>query len=58
MMFVDEVKCPASWETPRARFDEYSSKFFPQLRNQGLSFRRRADNTTEDDACKLRDSSG
>jgi hypothetical protein len=26
--------------TPRGRCDEYSSKIFPQLRNQGLSFRR------------------
>jgi hypothetical protein len=29
-------------ETPRGRCDEYSSKIFPQLRNQGLSFRRGA----------------
>jgi hypothetical protein len=29
--------------TPRERCDEYSSKIFPQLRNQGLSFRRGAD---------------
>jgi hypothetical protein len=29
--------------TPRGRCDEYSSKIFPQLRNQGLSFRRAAD---------------
>jgi hypothetical protein len=28
--------------TPRGRRDEYSSKIFPQLRNQGLSFRRGA----------------
>jgi hypothetical protein len=26
--------------TPRGRCDEYSSKVFPQLRNQGLLFRR------------------
>jgi hypothetical protein len=26
--------------TPRGRCDEYSSKIFPQLRNQGLSIRR------------------
>jgi hypothetical protein len=26
--------------TPRGRCDEYSSKIFPRLRNQGLSFRR------------------
>jgi hypothetical protein len=31
-------------ETPREGFDEYSSKFFPQLRNQGMSIRRKADN--------------
>jgi hypothetical protein len=29
--------------TPRGRCDEYSSKVFSQLRNQGLSFRRGAD---------------
>jgi hypothetical protein len=28
--------------TPRGRCDEYSSKIFPQLRNQGLSIRRGA----------------
>jgi hypothetical protein len=28
--------------TPRGRSDEYSSKIFPQLRNQGLSIRRGA----------------
>jgi hypothetical protein len=27
MAFVDEVKRPASWRTPREGFDEYSSKF-------------------------------
>jgi hypothetical protein len=27
--------------TPRGRCDEYSSKIFPQLRNQGLSFLER-----------------
>jgi hypothetical protein len=26
--------------TPRGRYDEYSSKVFPQLRNQGMSIRR------------------
>jgi hypothetical protein len=36
--------------TPRGRCDEYSSKIFPQLRNQGMSIRRGADNTTEGDA--------
>jgi hypothetical protein len=44
--------------TPRGRCDEYSSKIFPQLRNQGLSFRRRADNATEGDADWLSDSFG
>jgi hypothetical protein len=44
--------------TPRGRYDEYSSKVFPQLRNQGLSIRRRADNTTEGDADWLSDSFG
>jgi hypothetical protein len=29
--------------TPRGRCDEYSSNIFPQLRNQGMSIRRRAD---------------
>jgi hypothetical protein len=29
--------------TPRGRCDEYSSKIFPQLRNQGLSFLERRD---------------
>jgi hypothetical protein len=38
------------WATPRGRYDEYSSKVFLQLRNQGVTFRRRADNTTEGDA--------
>jgi hypothetical protein len=28
--------------TPRGRYDEYSSKVFPQLRNQGMSIRRGA----------------
>jgi hypothetical protein len=28
--------------TPRGRCDEYSSKIFPQLRNQGMSIRRGA----------------
>jgi hypothetical protein len=36
--------------TPRGRCDEYSSKVLPQLRNQGMSIRRRADNITEGDA--------
>jgi hypothetical protein len=27
LAFVDEVKWPASWWTPRESFDEYSSKF-------------------------------
>jgi ribosomal protein L35 len=30
-------------ETPRGRYDEYSSKVFSQLRNQGMSIRRGAD---------------
>jgi hypothetical protein len=29
--------------TPRGRCDEYSSKIFPQLRNQGMLIRRGAD---------------
>jgi hypothetical protein len=29
--------------TPRGRCDEYSSKIFPQLRNQGMSIRRGID---------------
>jgi hypothetical protein len=29
--------------TPRGRYDKYSSKIFPQLRNQGLSFLERRD---------------
>jgi hypothetical protein len=29
--------------TPRERCDEYSSKIFTQLRNQGMSIRREAD---------------
>jgi hypothetical protein len=29
--------------TPRGRCDEYSSKIFPQLRNQGMSIRRGTD---------------
>ena len=33
-------KWPASWKTPREGFYEYSSKVFPQLRNQGMSIRR------------------
>jgi hypothetical protein len=49
---------PDSWETPSGKYDEHSGKSFPSVRNQGLSVRRRADNTTEGDACKLRDSSG
>jgi hypothetical protein len=32
--------------TPRGRCDEYSSKIFPQLRNQGVSIRRGTDNTS------------
>jgi hypothetical protein len=29
--------------TPRERYDEYSSKVFPQLKNQGMSIRRGTD---------------
>jgi hypothetical protein len=44
--------------TPRGRYDEYSSKIFPQLRNQGLSFLERRDKqlkviATFDDAQKM-----
>jgi hypothetical protein len=49
---------PGSWETPSGKYDKHSSKSFPSVRNQGISIRRRADNMTEGDACKLRDSSG
>jgi hypothetical protein len=37
--------------TPRGRYDEYSSKVFPQLRNQGMSIRRGTSQMTEGDAC-------
>jgi hypothetical protein len=37
-------------ETPRGRCDEYSSKVFPQLRNQGLIDQERSKQTTEGDA--------
>jgi hypothetical protein len=33
--------------TPSARYDEHSSKFFPSVRNQGLSFEKEKANTTE-----------
>jgi hypothetical protein len=36
--------------TPRGRCDEYSSKIFPQLRNQGMSIRRGESQTTKGDA--------
>jgi hypothetical protein len=36
--------------TPRGRCDEYSSKVFPQLRNQGLIDQERSKQTTEGDA--------
>jgi hypothetical protein len=36
--------------TPRGRYDEYSSKIFPQLGNQGLSIRRGEMATTKGDA--------
>jgi hypothetical protein len=44
--------------TPRGRCDEYSSKIFPQLRNQGLIVLEEERQMTEGDACKLRNSSG
>jgi hypothetical protein len=31
-------------------YDEHSRKSFPSVRNQGMSIRRRADNTNEGDA--------
>jgi hypothetical protein len=36
--------------TPRGRCDEYSSKVFPQLRNQGLIDQERSKQTTKGDA--------
>jgi hypothetical protein len=40
--------------TPRGRCDEYGSKIFPQLRNQGLSFRRGADKRLKMELASLR----
>jgi hypothetical protein len=37
--------------TPREMCDEYSSKIFPQLRNQGMTIKREKSQTTEGDAC-------
>jgi hypothetical protein len=44
--------------TPSARYDEHSSKFFPQLETKVYRSKKKKANTTEGDACKLRDSSG
>jgi hypothetical protein len=43
--------------TPSARYDEHSSKFFPQLETKVYRSGEEKANTTEGDACKLRDSS-
>jgi hypothetical protein len=37
--------------TPRGRYDEYSSKSFPQLRNRGMSNPVGKSQTSEGDAC-------
>jgi hypothetical protein len=44
-------KWPASWETPRGRYDEYRSKLFPSVRNQGLSNPVGKSQTPKGDAC-------
>jgi hypothetical protein len=41
-----------------ARYDEHSSKFFPQLETKVYRYEEEKANTTEGNACKLRDSSG
>jgi hypothetical protein len=44
--------------TPSGRYDEQSSKLFPQLETKVCRSGEEKANTTEGDACKLRDSSG
>jgi hypothetical protein len=40
VMHIDAWLMTSPLGTPRGRYDEYSSKIFPQLRNQGMSIRR------------------
>jgi hypothetical protein len=42
---------PSSWEPQEEGMMNIAARFFPQLRNQGLSFRRGRSQTTEGDAC-------
>jgi hypothetical protein len=44
--------------TPSGRYDEHSTKFFPQLETKVYRSGEEKANTTEGDACTLRDSSG
>jgi hypothetical protein len=42
---------PSSWEPQEERMMNIAARFFPQLRNQGMSIRRGRSQTTEGDAC-------
>jgi hypothetical protein len=42
---------PSSWEPQVEGMMNIAAKFFPQLRNQGMSVRRGRSQTTEGDAC-------
>jgi hypothetical protein len=42
---------PSSWEPQEEGMMNIAARFFPQLRNQGMSVRRGRSQTTEGDAC-------
>jgi hypothetical protein len=42
---------PSSWEPQEEGMMNIAARFFPQLRNQGLSIWRGRSQTTEGDAC-------
>jgi hypothetical protein len=44
------MKITVQLGTPRGRYDEYSSKVFPSIRNQGFIIQEKV-NTPEGDAC-------
>jgi hypothetical protein len=41
----------SSWEPQKEGMMNIAARFFPQLRNQGMSIRRGRSQTTEGDAC-------
>jgi hypothetical protein len=42
---------PSSWEPQEEGMMNIAARFFPQLRNQGMSIRRGRSQTIEGDAC-------